>query len=147
MSDQDHEQLQPPQRQSQPGIEQEMTPEPDAARPQHQHHLGHRLPRQSEPARLLLDQGRHRGLHPEPVPAAGRPWHPSERGRSRADLDTADPGHHAGGEGGLLRQGRAPGPACQPEEVAPCYLFLASEDASYMAGQVLHPNGGNVVNG
>ena len=35
----------------------------------------------------------------------------------------------------------------QPEEVAPCYLFLASDDASYMAGQVLHPNGGNVVNG
>ena len=35
----------------------------------------------------------------------------------------------------------------QPEEVAPCYLFLASDDASYMAGQVLHPNGGNVING
>jgi NAD(P)-dependent dehydrogenase (short-subunit alcohol dehydrogenase family) len=35
----------------------------------------------------------------------------------------------------------------QPEEVAPCYVFLASEDSSYMAGQVLHPNGGNVVNG
>jgi NAD(P)-dependent dehydrogenase (short-subunit alcohol dehydrogenase family) len=35
----------------------------------------------------------------------------------------------------------------QPEEVAPCFLFLASDDASYLAGQVLHPNGGNVVNG
>ena len=35
----------------------------------------------------------------------------------------------------------------QPDEVAPCYVFLASEDASYMAGQVLHPNGGTVVNG
>jgi NAD(P)-dependent dehydrogenase (short-subunit alcohol dehydrogenase family) len=35
----------------------------------------------------------------------------------------------------------------QPEEVAPCYVFLASEDASYIAGQVLHPNGGEVVNG
>lgn len=35
----------------------------------------------------------------------------------------------------------------QPEEVAPCYVFLASEDASYMTGQVLHPNGGDVVNG
>jgi NAD(P)-dependent dehydrogenase (short-subunit alcohol dehydrogenase family) len=37
--------------------------------------------------------------------------------------------------------------AGQPEEVAPCYLFLASDDASYMTGQVLHPNGGTVVNG
>jgi NAD(P)-dependent dehydrogenase (short-subunit alcohol dehydrogenase family) len=35
----------------------------------------------------------------------------------------------------------------QPEEVAPCYVFLASDDSSYMTGQVLHPNGGTVVNG
>lgn len=37
--------------------------------------------------------------------------------------------------------------AGQSEEVAPCYVFLASEDASYMTGQVLHPNGGEIVNG
>lgn len=37
--------------------------------------------------------------------------------------------------------------AGQPEEVAPCYFFLASDDASYIAGQVLHPNGGEAVNG
>jgi len=35
----------------------------------------------------------------------------------------------------------------QPEEVAPSYVFLASDDASYMTGQVLHPNGGEMVNG
>lgn len=35
----------------------------------------------------------------------------------------------------------------QPEEVANCYVFLASDDASYISGQVLHPNGGEVVNG
>jgi NAD(P)-dependent dehydrogenase (short-subunit alcohol dehydrogenase family) len=34
----------------------------------------------------------------------------------------------------------------QPNEVAPAFLFLACEDASYMSGQVLHPNGGTVVN-
>jgi len=34
----------------------------------------------------------------------------------------------------------------QPSEVAPCYVFLASEDASYITGQVLHPNGGTVIN-
>ncbi|WP_158044145.1 SDR family oxidoreductase [Skermanella pratensis] len=39
------------------------------------------------------------------------------------------------------------GRAGQPEEVAPCYVFLASDDASYMTGQVLHPNGGSVING
>ncbi|MFN2456628.1 MAG: SDR family oxidoreductase [Chitinophagaceae bacterium] len=37
--------------------------------------------------------------------------------------------------------------AGEPAEVAPCYLFLASEDASYLTGQVLHPNGGEIVNG
>lgn len=35
----------------------------------------------------------------------------------------------------------------QPEEVANCYVFLASDDSSYIAGQVLHPNGGEIVNG
>lgn len=35
----------------------------------------------------------------------------------------------------------------QPDEVAPCYIFLASADASYISGQVIHPNGGEVVNG
>jgi len=39
------------------------------------------------------------------------------------------------------------GRAGQPNEVAPCYVFLASEDSSYMTGQVLHPNGGEIVNG
>jgi NAD(P)-dependent dehydrogenase (short-subunit alcohol dehydrogenase family) len=33
----------------------------------------------------------------------------------------------------------------QPNEVAPCYVFLASDEASYISGQVLHPNGGNIV--
>jgi NAD(P)-dependent dehydrogenase (short-subunit alcohol dehydrogenase family) len=35
----------------------------------------------------------------------------------------------------------------QPNEVAPCLLFLACEDSSYMTGQVLHPNGGTLVGG
>lgn len=37
------------------------------------------------------------------------------------------------------------GRAGQPEEVAPSYVFLASQDASYMTGQTLHPNGGQIV--
>ncbi|WP_197492586.1 SDR family oxidoreductase [Methylomonas methanica] len=35
----------------------------------------------------------------------------------------------------------------QPVEVANCFVFLASEDASYISGQVLHTNGGTIVNG
>lgn len=39
------------------------------------------------------------------------------------------------------------GRAGQPSEVAPCYVFLASDDSSYMSGQVMHPNGGEIING
>jgi NAD(P)-dependent dehydrogenase (short-subunit alcohol dehydrogenase family) len=39
------------------------------------------------------------------------------------------------------------GRAGQPAELAPAYVFLACEDSSYMSGQVLHINGGEVVNG
>jgi NAD(P)-dependent dehydrogenase (short-subunit alcohol dehydrogenase family) len=35
----------------------------------------------------------------------------------------------------------------QPSEVAPAFLFLASDDASYITGQVIHVNGGEIVNG
>jgi len=37
--------------------------------------------------------------------------------------------------------------AGQPEELAPSYVFLACDDSSYMAGQILHVNGGTIVNG
>ncbi len=39
------------------------------------------------------------------------------------------------------------GRAGEPSEIAPSYVFLASADASYMTGQVLHPNGGTPVGG
>lgn len=35
----------------------------------------------------------------------------------------------------------------QPDEVAPAFVFLATDQSTYMSGQVLHPNGGRVVNG
>jgi NAD(P)-dependent dehydrogenase (short-subunit alcohol dehydrogenase family) len=38
------------------------------------------------------------------------------------------------------------GRAGQPDEVGPCFVFLASDDASYMTGQILHPNGGEIIN-
>lgn len=36
--------------------------------------------------------------------------------------------------------------AGEPAEVAPCFVFLAADDSSYMTGQILHPNGGEIVN-
>jgi NAD(P)-dependent dehydrogenase (short-subunit alcohol dehydrogenase family) len=35
----------------------------------------------------------------------------------------------------------------QPNEVATCHLFLACDESSYLSGQVLHPNGGEIVGG
>jgi NAD(P)-dependent dehydrogenase (short-subunit alcohol dehydrogenase family) len=39
------------------------------------------------------------------------------------------------------------GRAGQPSELGPAYVFLASDDASYITGQIIHVNGGEVVNG
>lgn len=39
------------------------------------------------------------------------------------------------------------GRAGEPAEIAGCYVFLASDDATFMTGQVLHPNGGEIING
>lgn len=50
---------------------------------------------------------------------------------------------HVSEFGGNVPLGR-PG---QPAEIAPSYVFLASDDASFITGQVVHPNGGSVVNG
>ncbi len=35
--------------------------------------------------------------------------------------------------------------AAQPDEMAPCYVFLAPSDSSFISGQTLHPNGGTIV--
>jgi len=37
--------------------------------------------------------------------------------------------------------------AGEPAELAPAYVFLASSDSSYFTGQILHPNGGEIING
>ena len=35
----------------------------------------------------------------------------------------------------------------QPIDIAPCYLFLASDESGFLTGQVIHANGGEIVNG
>jgi NAD(P)-dependent dehydrogenase (short-subunit alcohol dehydrogenase family) len=78
---------------------------------------------------LAKDGIRVNGVAPGPI------WTPLIPASFSAD-EVADFGQH-------VPLGR-PG---QPNEVAPCHLFLACKDSSYMTGQVLHPNGGEMVGG
>lgn len=81
-------------------------------------------------SKQLLDRGiRVNGVAPGPI------WTPL--------IPASYPPEKTASHGANAPMGR-PG---QPDEVAPCYIFLASDDASYMSGQILHPNGGTVVNG
>jgi NAD(P)-dependent dehydrogenase (short-subunit alcohol dehydrogenase family) len=82
-------------------------------------------------AKALLDKGiRVNGVAPGPI------WTPL----IPASFSTERTGQH-GASAPMERAG-------QPDEVAPSYIFLATKaDSSYISGQVLHPNGGTVVNG
>jgi NAD(P)-dependent dehydrogenase (short-subunit alcohol dehydrogenase family) len=80
-------------------------------------------------ASLVKKEIRVNGVAPGPI------WTPLAT--SSFDKETSK--HH--GENTPLQR------AGEPVEVAPSYLFLASKDASYMTGQVLHPNGGSIING
>ena len=81
-------------------------------------------------AKAVLDRGiRVNAVAPGPI------WTPL----IPASYPAGKAAHH-GEESPMGRPG-------QPDEVAPCYIFLASSDSSYMTGQVLHPNGGMIVNG
>jgi NAD(P)-dependent dehydrogenase (short-subunit alcohol dehydrogenase family) len=80
-------------------------------------------------AKNLIDKGiRVNGVAPGPIwtplnPSGGQP--PEKIPEFGKDTPMGRPG--------------------QPNEVAPSFLFLACEDSSYMAGQVLHPDGGNTT--
>jgi len=80
-------------------------------------------------ALLLIDKGiRVNGVAPGPI------WTPL--------IPSSFPREHVATFGSDTPMGRAG----EPEEVAPCYVFLASPESSYIAGQILHPNGGEIVN-
>jgi NAD(P)-dependent dehydrogenase (short-subunit alcohol dehydrogenase family) len=38
------------------------------------------------------------------------------------------------------------GRPAEPDEIAPCFVFLATDESAYFVGQVLHPNGGEIIN-
>ena len=98
-------------------------------------------------ARLLRDQGGDRRLHPVAVAGAGREGHPRQRRGAGADLDAADSVDVPRGEGGEVRRGRAAGAAGRAGRGGALLRLPGQRRASYMTGQVLHPNGGEVVNG
>ena len=90
---------------------------------------------------------RHRGVHAIVGPQRGPARHPGQWRSAGAGLDPLIPSifppekvESFGSDIPLKRVG-------QPEEVAPSYVCLASDDLSYMTGQTLHPNRGTVVNG
>jgi hypothetical protein len=81
-------------------------------------------------ASQLADKGiRVNGVAPGPIwtPLIPSTFEPKEVGKFGQDVPLGRPG--------------------QPDEVAPCFVFLASADSSYITGQVLHPNGGEIING
>ena len=124
-------------------------PAPQGGRGDHQLHVGDDVQGRADPARLFVDQGRDHRLHPLAVAKPRRQEDPrqraSRRGRSgpRSTRRAASRPRRSPTSARTRRWG---GPG-QPNEVAPAFLFLACEDSSYMTGQVLHPNGGTVVNG
>ncbi|MGE5652032.1 SDR family oxidoreductase [Noviherbaspirillum sp. UKPF54] len=84
--------------------------------------------------RSLSQQLAEKGIYVNAV-APGPVWTPL--------IPSTFPPEHVAQFGEKVPLGR-PG---QPDEIAPAYVYLACDDASYMTGQVLHPNGGEVING
>ena len=111
----------------------------------HRHHLGELRHAKAATAALQRHQGRGGELYRLRGPAGGQPGHPGQQRRPRPHLDPADPGHHAGRTGCQLRPGTPLGRPGQPAEVAPAYVFLASDEASYVSGAPIAVTGGNPI--
>lgn len=81
-------------------------------------------------------------MDPEPVSECGKACRKPE---GRTALITASFSAEEGKTFGAKTSRVPMMRAGQPCEVSPCYVFLASDNASYMTGQVLHPDGGTIT--
>ncbi|MCG2609768.1 SDR family oxidoreductase [Acinetobacter sp. SM34] len=107
----------------QPGIQSQMHPQPEVIKPNHQgsNKLKDKI--------ALITGGDSGAVAPGPI---WTPLIPSSFDEEQLkDFGKKTP---------MGRMG-------QPSEVAPAYLFLASDEASYISGQVIHVNGGTIING
>ena len=122
-------------------------PHLQAGREHHQHDLGHRLPGQPAAARLRPTKGAIVAFTRSLSQALAEDGIRVNARGARADLDAADPSLFRRREGRKTSVRRPDEPPGATPRSGVRYVFLASEDASYISGQVIHPNGGTVVNG
>ena len=90
----------------------------------------------------------HQSRHPQPPKPSRRSWRRRASGecsRAGPDLDSADPGHHAEPEGAEPWREHTTQDAGQPAEVAPAYVFFASQESSYITAEMLAVTGGQPV--
>ena len=111
----------------------------------HQPDLGRRLSRVAARRALLREQGRRRVDDTADGAGAGAAPHPGQRDRAGSDrYGAAALWQQRGGadrDGAALPLGRARA----PEEIARAAVFLASEEAGFITGQVMHVNGGGYL--
>ena len=100
-------------------------------------------PRSRAPtAGLRRHQGRDRHLHQRARAGGVERGHPRQRRRAGAGVDAADPVELPPEKTARVRQDTPMGRPAQPAELAPAFVFLASNESSYITGEVIGVTGG-----
>ena len=117
----------------------------EARRRDHQYSLDQRRQSEPAPAGLRDDQGRHSEFHRRAGADAGRAGNPGQRGGPGARMDAADPVDDAARQGGSFRRAGADEASGSTSELAPVYVLLASDEASYVSGTMVGVTGGKPI--